>query len=37
MDLYEEVYSPGGTKTQEDITSLEKLRVKLLKKSKANI
>ena len=36
MDLYEEVYSPGGTKTQEDITSLEKLRVKLLEKSKAS-
>ena len=35
MDLYEEVYSPGGTKTQEDITSLEKLRAKLLEKSKA--
>ena len=35
MDLYEEVYSPGGTKTQEDLTSLEKLRVKLLEKSKA--
>jgi len=35
MDLYEEVYSSGGTKTQEDITNLERLRAKLLEKSKA--